>query len=130
MSYHVFYNPNPKGRKYTGDCSVRALCGATGMTWDEAYIELMNFGLKEKDMPNMCSCYTKYLEKSGKFRKIVIKITRGEPRLTVKKFCELNPRGTFIVTPANHFQCIKDGKYYDLAPGWESKSIYKCWEKI
>jgi len=30
---HIYYNPNPDGNR-VGDCTVRALCKATGHDWD------------------------------------------------------------------------------------------------
>ena len=35
MSY-IYENPNPMGKR-VGDCAIRAIAIAEGLTWDEAY---------------------------------------------------------------------------------------------
>lgn len=47
----VYYNPNPSG-KNAGDCTVRAIAKATGMSWQEAYLALAIQGYLDGDMPS------------------------------------------------------------------------------
>ena len=47
MAY-IEYNPNPVGRR-VGDCAVRAISKALGMTWEAAYITLALNGLQMCD---------------------------------------------------------------------------------
>ena len=39
MSYFKPYNPNPCGCR-VGDCTVRAICKATGLPWEQVYCAL------------------------------------------------------------------------------------------
>lgn len=34
---YKYYNPNPLGRRTVGDCAVRAVAKAIGVSWDEAH---------------------------------------------------------------------------------------------
>ena len=43
MSQFKLYNPNPN-RNRVGDCTVRAICKATGKCWDAVYMALCAFG--------------------------------------------------------------------------------------
>ena len=44
---HVYYNPNPDGNR-VGDCTVRALCKATGHDWD--YVRAMLRAIRYADI--------------------------------------------------------------------------------
>lgn len=45
------YNPNPRAAK-VGDCAVRAVAKALGIDWYQSYIELVNEGLEQCDLPS------------------------------------------------------------------------------
>lgn len=60
----IRYNPNPSN-KQTGDCVVRAVAIAEGITWDEAYKELTTKAFQEKDMPSVNPVWANYLESIG-----------------------------------------------------------------
>lgn len=45
MAY-VYTNPNPLNQKI-GDCVIRAISIATGMTWDETYNVLTDYGIEK-----------------------------------------------------------------------------------
>ena len=41
---YSYFNPNPAGRNVS-DCTVRAICKATGKDWGEVYLSLCIQGL-------------------------------------------------------------------------------------
>jgi len=44
---HIYYYPNPDGNR-VGDCTVRALCKATGHDWD--YVHAMLCAIRYADI--------------------------------------------------------------------------------
>ena len=48
---YVHFNPNPAGHS-VGDCVIRALCKATGESWDKTFVELAVTGFELSDMPS------------------------------------------------------------------------------
>lgn len=51
MSRWRMYNPNPAGRA-VGDCSVRAVAAALGISWEDAYSRIAKAGFQMADMPS------------------------------------------------------------------------------
>ena len=113
MSLYKFYNPNPS-RNRVGDCTVRAICKATGKTWNEAFLSLCTFGLNIKDLPSANIVWGKYLYSIG-FRRHLIDDSLEE--YTVADFCRDHPEGTYILAIDGHVVCAVDGYYYD---SWDS----------
>lgn len=111
---HIYYNPNPDGNR-VGDCTVRALCRATGKSWDEVYTGLSAYGFEFKDMPSADKIWGAYLEDHG-FKAYMID-KHGKRRYTVTDFCEDNPEGTYILAIGGHVVCVVDGYFYD---SWDS----------
>lgn len=112
MSLYKFYNPNPSRRR-VGDCTVRAICKATGKTWDQVYAALSAYGYTVKDMPNANHVWGKYLHDLG-FRQHLIK---EYWKYTVEDFCREHPKGIYILAIGDHVVCVEDGFYYD---SWDS----------
>lgn len=56
MSAWVEYNPNPVGRR-VGDCAVRAVAKALGISWEAAYLLIAAAGLQMGDMPTSDSVW-------------------------------------------------------------------------
>lgn len=48
---YKYFNPNPCG-KNVSDCTVRAICKATGKDWGEVYLRLCMRGAYDRDMSN------------------------------------------------------------------------------
>ena len=48
---YSYFNPNPNGRNVS-DCTVRAICKATGKDWGEVYLALCIQGYLDGDLPN------------------------------------------------------------------------------
>lgn len=115
MSYE-YYNPNPAGAK-VGDCVIRAICKATGDSWDTTYTGLSFQGFIMKDMPSANHVWGEYLRRKG-FRRHVI--PNGCPNcVTVGEFAIENPHGMFILGTGTHVVTIEDGVIYD---SWDSSA--------
>ena len=113
MSLHKIYNPNPS-RSHVGDCTVRAICKATGKSWEQVYASLCAFGFSFKDMPSANLVWGRYLKELG-FRRYLIDDTLED--YTVEDFCRDHPNGTYILAIDGHVVCAVDGFYYD---SWDS----------
>lgn len=114
MSY-AYYNPNPAGRS-VGDCAVRAVAQALGMSWEEAYCGLALEGFKRGDLPNADSVWGPYLKAHGFVRRILPEDCPDG--YTVADFSADHPHGTFILSmPGRHVLCVQDGRWWD---SWDS----------
>lgn len=113
MNYYKTYNPNP-ARNRVGDCTARAICKATGKSWDDVFLSLCAFGFAEKDYPSSNSVWGKYLRSQG-FRRYLI--DDDLENYTVENFCADHPKGTYILAIEGHVVCVQDGFYYD---SWDS----------
>lgn len=106
----IHENPNPQGN-VVGDCVIRAISIATGMPWEKVYVEIAIQGFLMGDMPSSNSVWGEYLQEIG-FTKEVCRYCSS-----VRKFCENNPHGTFILATGSHVVAVIDGNYYDT---WDS----------
>ena len=57
---YKYFNPNPCG-KNVSDCTVRAICKATGKDWGEVYLRLCMRGYLDGDLPNANACWGGYI---------------------------------------------------------------------
>lgn len=110
-------NPNPAG-KLVGDCVIRAVSIATGMTWDRVYHELYQVGMEECDMMNSDAVWGLYLYRLG-FNPFLL--PESCPRCTtVREFARRYPEGTYIIGTGGHAVCVKEGNWYDT---WDSGDV-------
>ena len=115
MSYQ-YYQPNPlhkNGGK--GDCTVRAISKALGMSWDTSYIDLVMQGYLLKDMPSSNDVMNSYLRSKG-FRRYSIPNDCPDC-YTFEDFANDHPNGTYIVGTGTHVACIDRGILFD---SWNS----------
>ena len=103
------YNPNPCGCR-VGDCTVRAICKATGESWEHIYTALCVYGYMRHDMPTANHVWGAYLKDHG-FRRHHIE------DCNVSDFCRDHPEGTYILAIDGHVVCAVDGYFYD---SWDS----------
>lgn len=113
MSF-VLHNPNPL-RKTVGDCTVRAISKALGMTWEEVYIGLCLESFIMCDMPDSNQVWGAYLRRHGLRRHIIP--DECPDCYTVSDFAADHPDGTYILALPTHVVCVKDGDWYDT---WDS----------
>jgi hypothetical protein len=113
MAY-VYTNPNPKGA-LIGDCAVRAIALANGLSWNEAYMELTEYGFRMKNLPNADSVWGALLKDYG-FAKKVIPDTCPNC-YSIREFCADHPLGTYVIGTGSHVVAVINGDYYD---SWDS----------
>ena len=121
----IKYNANPAGRR-TSDCVIRAISVLTGMTWDETYIEIFNWGFMLKDMPSVNNLWSSYLRSKGFVRK---QLPDNCPDCyTVIQFCYDYPIGKYMLGTGTHVIAVINGNYYDTWDSGDEVPIY-FWKK-
>lgn len=60
MSY-IYYNPNPL-KLSVGDCTIRAISCALGISWDDTYCALADLGFEMYDMPSANRVWGQFLK--------------------------------------------------------------------
>ena len=110
----IYANPNPC-RRHEPDCVVRAISVATGTAWEDVHGDLCGLSRDECTMPSVNWLWEKYLRMRG-FRKFLL--PDGFPEcVTVRRFCEHFPEGTYVIGTGTHAVAVIDGNYYDT---WDS----------
>ena len=61
----IWYNGNPRGNYFAGDCVIRAISIVTGDSWDDIYDELCNKGKYIGDWGNNNGVWDSYLRQRG-----------------------------------------------------------------
>ena len=129
---YKYYQPNRKDLKDKyGDCTIRALTKALGVTWLEAFDLIIPFCREYQcsnifDIPNKLEA--QIMSQLG-FKYYGISNARGSKRPTVASFAKTHKSGTYILNVANHEVAVVDGIYYDT---WDCgyKSLYGYYEKV
>lgn len=109
------YNPNPSGRA-VGDCAVRAISAALGVSWETAYSLLTVAGFNMCDMPSSNSVWGAVLRGHGFYRE-------GIPDTcpdcyTFEDFAKDHPVGVFVLGTGTHTATVRDGVLLD---SWDSR---------
>jgi len=110
----IFYNPSPSGSR-VGDCAIRAVSKALGVTWEEAYLLIVAKGFALHDVPSSNAVWGDVLREHG-FKRLVIPNT-CPTCYTVKDFCKDHDNGVFVVGTSGHVVTVINGDYYDT---WDS----------
>lgn len=103
------FNDNPRHRN-VGDCAVRAIGKACGLTWQEAYLELILV-----DMPSANSVWGTFLASCGFIKEHIA--DSCEKEYTVIRFAADHPEGTYVLALSGHVVAVVDGDYFDT---WDS----------
>ena len=103
-------NVNPRNKR-VGDCVVRAIATATGMTWREVYADLARVGYDEADMMSSNDVWGLYLYLLG-FDPFILPESCPQC-VTVKEFCRFFPNGRYIIGTGSHAVAVIYGDYYD-----------------
>lgn len=117
----IFYNPNPHKNRTT-DCAIRAICKATGYSWNYVQFFICMMCGIEGEMPERNWVWGKFLQMNG-FKRYVI-ARKSNNKYTLKDFCEDNPVGTFVVGVKDHVVCVVDGCYYDTWDSGDEEPIF------
>lgn len=121
----IEYNANPE-HKRNSDCVVRALSKALGKTWEEIYIDLCIYGLKDHDWGNKNYVWGKYLQDNGYERSIIPNTYPSG--YTVRDFAGEHFKGTYILALNGHAVAVKDGDWYDTFNSADEVVLY-YWQK-
>lgn len=107
-------NPNPKN-KHVPDCVIRAVSIALGQDWYTTYDALCRVGREDCNMPSADTVWGHFLFQCG-FEPFIL--PESCPLcITVDAFCQIFPKGTYIIGTGSHAVAIIDGNYYD---SWDS----------
>lgn len=109
----VEYNPNPYG-KNVGDCVVRAVSKALGLTWADAYALLCIKGFTMGDLPSSNVVWSTLLKNNGFARYTV---NDCPDCYSVTDFCAEHPSGVYVIGTGSHAIAVVDGCYHDA---WDS----------
>ena len=109
-----YFSNNPTGRN-VGDCSVRAVSLALGISWEEAYAQICANGYQMGDMPSSDSVWGSVLRQHGFYRTVIP--NRCPDCYTAEDFCLDHPRGIFVLGFGGHVATVIDGVLYD---SWDS----------
>ena len=112
---YKYYNPNPVGRSSVGDCSVRAISKALGISWDDAFDLLSRSAKQMGDMPSSNTVISAVLRQHGFYRENLPNFCPD--CYSIRNFARDNPMGTYVVGTGNHVVAVEDGNYYD---SWDS----------
>ena len=112
---YVYFNNNPLGRSMVGDCAVRAVSKALGVSWDEAHDMLSEMSKQMGTIMNDNDVISAVLRMHGFYKENFPWTCRD--CYTVKEFARDNPVGTYVVGTGSHVVAVIDGDYYD---SWDS----------
>lgn len=115
MSY-VYFNNNPCGAR-VGDCAVRAVATALGLTWRDAFLKIVTEGYGQCNMPSADSVWGAVLQQHGFVRKNIPDTC--PPCYTAERFCKEHPQGIYVLGFGGHTATVIDGDLYDT---WDSSN--------
>lgn len=127
-----YFNPNPRARVgkdgkpqkwHLGDCAVRAICAATGMSWIDAYKFASESALKVYEPFNCSKGFGQVMKDLGFIK---VSYGRGETRETVSTFARTHKSEIAILSLAGHYVCCRDGAYWDVFDCGDS-TAYNYW---
>ena len=107
-------NNNPCGR-VVGDCAVRAVSIALGISWEEAFDLLADAAYKMCDMPSSDSVWGAVLRMHGFYRSAIS--SNCPDCYTAADFAYDNPSGVYVLGFGRHVATVIDGDIYDA---WDS----------
>lgn len=122
-----YFNNNPLGRKAVGDCSVRAISKALGISWDEAHDLLADMSKQMGTIMNDNDVISAVLRMHG-FYKENLPCVRDHC-YTIKEFARDNPIGIYVVGTGTHVVTIINGDYYDSFPQSGDENVICFWVK-
>lgn len=117
----IHANPNPC-RTETEDCVVRAIAIATDRPWREVHWDLCVMSNELCTMPSVNWLWGEYLKRLG-FTQFMLPESCPEC-VTVRKFCRMYPKGTYIIGTGHHAVCCIDGNYLDAWDSGDERPTY------
>lgn len=112
----IKYNPNPLSRS-VGDCSVRAVAMALGISWEQAFEKITRNAYQMGDMPSSDAVWGSVLRQNGFYRKAVPNYCPD--CYTAREFCCDHPYGIYVLGFGGHVATVVNGDLYD---SWDSSN--------
>lgn len=109
------YNPNPIRFDPVGDCTVRALAKALGISWEEAHVMLDYNSYMMGDVSTANSVMAATLRQNGFYRGRFPDDCND--CITAEEFTREFPNGTYVLGFGDHVATVVDGVLYDA---WDS----------
>lgn len=119
---YQYFNPNPVKRKGIGDCTVRAVAKALGISWEAAYVDLVLQGYLLADMPSSNMTMDSYLHSKGFSRHVIDNYCPD--CYTIEEFAKDHPEGTYILGTGTHVVALVNGDYFDSWNSGDETPIY------
>ena len=113
---YVYFNNNPVGRR-VGDCAIRAIAKALGISWEDAYAKVATNGYRMGDMPSSDSVWGAVLRENGFYRKAIPNTCPD--CYTANDFTIDHPEGVYVLGFGGHVATVVDGDIYD---SWDSSN--------
>ena len=114
----IHYDPNPvRADAGAGDCAVRAIAKALGISWEQAYAKLSANGFLMGDIMNADIVWGAVLREAGFVREVIPNTCPD--CYTIEEFGEDHPEGVFVLKSDNHVSTVVDGVLYD---SWNSET--------
>ena len=98
-----------------GDCTVRAISAALGISWYEAYDLLAAEGRRQCNMPSADEVVGAVL-RAHRFVKGVVP---AMPYYTAADFAKAHPEGVYVLMLGGHVAAVVNGTLYDA---WDSEN--------
>lgn len=108
------FNPNPAGRM-VGDCAVRAVSAALGVSWETAFALIANAAFQMADMPSSNGAWGAVLRQHGFYRAAIP--DKCPVCYSAADFAIDHPKGIYVLGFGNHVATVIDGDLYD---SWDS----------
>lgn len=121
----IEYNPSPVGIR-AGDCAVRAVAKALGISWEDSYALIAVNGFRMGDVMSSNNVWGSVLRQHG-FKRY--NLPRNCPDCyTVRDFCRDHPKGLFVLGTGSHVVTAVDGDWFD---SWNSgdEIVSYVWHK-
>lgn len=127
--YYEYTNPHPEDSKKVGDCTIRAICIATGKDWLTVYDELAALGREQLAPMTDMKTITAYMENIAEKVPAIVK----KKRVTANNLARLQQQSTdehdsiHVIRTAHHLATVRDGKLRDT---WDSsdRAGYIIWK--
>ncbi|MBE6993577.1 MAG: hypothetical protein E7423_02900 [Ruminococcaceae bacterium] len=110
----VSYNANRDGRR-VGDCTIRAIMGATGKSWNSVFWGIVWEAFLQADIMSSNPVWAAYLRRQGFTRHAVP--DECPDCYTIEDFAADHPVGDYIVATPGHVVYLHDGDWWDT---WDS----------
>ena len=114
MNTYRRYNANPVANR-TGDCAIRAVAAALGISWDEAFDLIADNAKQMGEIMESNAAWGSVLRQHG-FRRAVIPNSCPDC-FTANDFALDHPHGVYVLGFGNHVATVIDGILLDT---WNS----------